>query len=224
MTFQLKYFHARGAAEVSRVLFAIGEQDYEDIRYEFDRATMVAAEFEAAKERGELKVNLNRVPVLRTDDGVTNIGQSKSIERYLARRFGLMGQSPNEIGLVDCIAEHVGEINQAKSKKGFGMFTKGKSEEEKGRARMEWFETDLPAHLEKLNTSLVEINGFAVGKALTYADVLIWSLLRDNASENDQLLTTTAAEKFEALKAIADNVASDSRVEKWIEERPTTMF
>jgi len=231
MTFQLKYFDARGAAEVSRVLFAIGEQDYEDIRYEFDKATRVAAEFTAAKESGELKVNFNRVPVLRTDDGVTSIGQSKSIERYLARRFGLMGQSPNEDALVDCIAEHVGEIKQAASKKGFSMFTRGKSEEEKAQARKEWFETDFPAQLKKLDTmvtgetstSLNEMNGFAVGKALTYADVMIWSMIRD-CSPTDQEYTAKAAEKCEALEAIADNVSSDPRVEKWINERPSTSF
>jgi len=223
--FQLKYFNARGAAEVSRILFAIAEKDYEDVRYDFDMKARKSLEFDAAKERGELKVNLNRVPVLMTDDGVTSIGQSKSIERYLARRFSLMGQSPNEDATVDCIAEHCSDIKQAASKKGFGRMTKGKSDEEKADARKEWFESEFSTYLEKLESMIAgdTNNGFAVGKALTYADVVIWTLIRD-CSPSDQEDTNKAAEKCEVLNAIANTVASDPRVAKWLEERPVTMM
>ena len=85
---QLKYFDIKGAAETCRVLLAFGGEDYDDCRYQIDPTTFKSEEFLKAKESGDLKMNLNRAPVLITPDGKT-IGQSKAIERYLARRFGL---------------------------------------------------------------------------------------------------------------------------------------
>ena len=86
---QLKYFNARGAAETCRILLALGQEPYDDTRFDITPGKMESPAFNEAKEAGDLKLNLNRAPVLVTPDGVT-IGQSKAIERYLARRFSLM--------------------------------------------------------------------------------------------------------------------------------------
>ena len=41
------------------------------------------------------------------------IGQSKAIERYLARRFGLMGENAEDEAMIDCIAEHCRDVKDA---------------------------------------------------------------------------------------------------------------
>ena len=42
--------------------------------------------------------------------GVMNIGQSKAIERYIATKCHLLGQSDEEEALIDCIAENIWDI------------------------------------------------------------------------------------------------------------------
>jgi len=47
--YTLKYFSIRGAAETTRVLFAIARQDYEDFRYPVNMQTFEKPEFDEAK-------------------------------------------------------------------------------------------------------------------------------------------------------------------------------
>ena len=220
----LKYFDLRGAAETCRVLFALGGEDYSDCRYSFDSKTFKSEAFDAAKENGEHTTNLDRAPVLLMENG-SAVGQSKAIERYLARRFDLMGDSPEEEVTIDCIAEHCRDVKDAAMRKSFSAFAKGKTDEEKAEARKEWFETDLPAMLKKVDASVLGTgNGvFAVGKKMSYADVAIWSLLRECAPA-DKDDTTKAAAECSALNAIADAIASNTKVSSWVAERPVTIF
>jgi glutathione S-transferase len=222
---QLKYFDIRGAAETCRVLLALGGEEYVDARYKIDQATFQSPEFLEAKGRGDLKMNLNRAPVLVIPDGRA-IGQSRAIERYLARRLGLMGKTPEDEAMIDCIAEHCRDVKDAATRKGFSRFTKGKTDEEKAIARSEWFGTDLPDMLGKVEESISgtsECAGFSFGNAPTYGDVAIWALLRDCAP-GDLDDTAKASEKCVALNAIADQIASHPGVSKWLSERPESMF
>eukprot|EP00536_Pseudo-nitzschia_multiseries_P008956 jgi/Psemu1/319516/estExt_fgenesh1_pm.C_2380008 len=221
----LKYFDLKGAAETCRVLLAIGGEDYDDARYKFDPATFKSPTFTAAKESGELKANLNRAPVLVTSEGTT-IGQSKAIERYLAKRFGLMGNIPEEEAVIDCIAEHCRDVKDAAARKGFSKFSRDKTEDEKTKARAEWFEEDLPTMLGKIDDYVKSISteeGFAIGSSLSYADVAIWALLRD-CSPSDAEDTSTAATDCETLNCIANAVAGHPAVSKWVKTRPESMF
>lgn len=221
----LKYFDLRGVAETSRILLAIGGEDYDDIRYQIDPATFKSTDLEDAKKSGELKANLNRAPVLVTPDGTT-IGQSRAIERYLAKRFNLMGNSPEVEATIDCITEHCRDVKDAAARKGFSMFTKDKTEEEKATARSEWFDEGFPTMLGKIEDYLKEIgsiDNFSVGSSISYADVAIWALLRDcaPADAND---VTKAASQCNKMKNVADNIAAHPSVSKWIENRPESMF
>mmetsp|Transcript_54017 Transcript_54017/g.114731 ORF Transcript_54017/g.114731 Transcript_54017/m.114731 type:complete len:250 (-) Transcript_54017:214-963(-) len=222
---QLKYFDIRGAAETCRVLLALGREDYDDVRYKIDPATFQSPGFLEAKKNGDLRMNLNRAPVLITPDG-QSIGQSKAIERYLARRFGLFGQTSEDEAIIDCIAEHCRDVKDAARQKGFSKFTKNKTDEEKARDRAEWFENDMPEMLDKIEEAVKETSvnpNYAFGTSATYADVAIWALLRD-CFEADLEDTTKAAEKCQTLNAIADHIASNDGVSKWLSERPESMF
>lgn len=221
---KLQYFDIRGVAETARVLLALGGEEYEDARYKIDPATFNSPEFLEAKQNGDLKMNLNRAPILVTETGRV-FGQSKAIERFLARRFGLMGQTTEEEAIIDCIAEHCRDVKDAARLKGFSKFTKNKTEEEKARDRKEWFEVDMPKLLGSMEEAISETSaspGFSFGSATSYGDVAIWSLLRD-CFPDDIEDTAKAAEKCKALNAIADQIASNPGVSKWLKERPKTI-
>lgn len=221
---KLKYFNARGAAETCRVLLAIGGEEYDDIRYDWTPGTMKSEAFADAKASGELKLNLNRAPVLVVD-GVS-IGQSKAIERFLAKRFGLMGKSPVEEALIDCMAEHCRDVRDAAARKGFSAFARGKTDEEKRVAREEWFTVDFPAMLGKINDAVQETSktkGFAVGSSLTLADVAIWSMLSE-CQDSDKEDTAKASVNCDALNAVVSSVSSHAKVVEWLEKRPKSMF
>lgn len=221
----LKYFDIRGAAETCRILLALGGEDYDDHRYEIDPATFQSPEFLEAKKNGDLRMNLDRAPVLLTPDG-QSIGQSKAIERYLAKRFGLMGENPEDEAIIDCIAEHCRDIKDAARQKGFSAFTKTKSDEDKARDRKEWFEADLPGMLLRIEEAVQETSasgGCSYGNASTYADVVIWALLRD-CPASDAEDTARAASGCAALNAIADKIASNAGVSRWLSERPESVF
>lgn len=221
---QLKYFNGRGVAETARILLALGDEEWDDSRFEMTPGKMESPEFESAKSSGELKPNLNRAPILVTPDG-TAVGQSKAIERFLARRFGLMGSNDVEEAMVDCVAEHCRDVRDAQMRKGFSMFNKEKTDEEKAKLRKEWFESDMPTLLGKIDDAVKESgsSGFSVGSSTSLSDVAIWSMLRDCFGPYVEE-TAKATEKCEALNAIADMIGSDPKVEKWLKERPETAF
>jgi len=222
---ELKYFDIKGKAETARIIFALAGKEYKDTRFEITPGTMKAPEFIAAKEAGDLDINLGRAPLLLVDGKA--IGQSAAIERYLAKQFGLMGSSDFEAAQIDCVAEHCRDVKDAQMRKGFSAFSRDKSEEEKLEARKEWFETDFPAMLEKMEKAVQitsEKDGYAVGEKDSYADVVIFSLLRDCGMDSDKEDTLKAAKACTLLMAIADRIADDSKVSKWVEERPKSMF
>lgn len=99
--YKLIYFDARGAAEPIRLLFAAAETEYEDSRYgvEFKDGAPSAPGFYEDKSQGKFIANLNRLPIMEVD-GV-KVGQTKAIERFLARRFDMMGSNDLEEAAID---------------------------------------------------------------------------------------------------------------------------
>jgi hypothetical protein len=69
-------------------------------------------EFNAYKDTGKLAANMHRAPVLIVGDAV--IGQSKSIERYLAKRANFFGNNATEEALIDMLAEHIRDIKEVR--------------------------------------------------------------------------------------------------------------
>ena len=222
----LRYFDARGAAEVARVLLALSGTEYTDHRYTIERTEgggFATPEFATDKESGALVANLNRAPLLLVDG--MPVGQSHSIERYLAARGGMMGATPEEAAVIDSVAEHVRDIKDAQGKKGFGMFSRDKSEEEKEKAKAEWYGSDLPSWLARMEACVAPIRNIVCGDKTTpsYAAVCLWALLREGSAE-DCALVAKAAESCDAINGIADAVAAHPRVAEWVAKRPVTMM
>eukprot|EP00913_Durusdinium_trenchii_P015142 g14203.t1 len=80
-SYKLTYFDIRGLAENSR--------------------TIKRPEFDAMKAAGQLDSSLGKVPLLEVDGA--KIGQSKAIERFLAKELGMMGSNSVEVPHIDSI-------------------------------------------------------------------------------------------------------------------------
>jgi prostaglandin-H2 D-isomerase / glutathione transferase len=171
-------------------------------------------------------MNLNRGPVLVTDSGIA-IGQSNAIDRFLAKKLGFMGTDDIEAAQIDCIAEHFVDVRLAYMKKGFSVYNDKNTAEEKDKLRNEWFNTDLPTMLGKIELCVAQTSrakGFAVGSQTSYADFAIFTLLKDGVMEAEQDVVDKAAEKCELLLSIADRIAKHEKIVKWIETRPKSFF
>lgn len=194
---------------------------YEDKRYGFsfgtpgDFSTIQRPEFDEDKAAGKMDISMGKVPVL---DGGPDFAlpQSKAIERYLAKKFGLMGSTPEEEAWVDAVCEHVRDINDAYARKGLFFM---RDEEKKKEIQAKWFGEELPGMLDKLEMSLPGSSGHAVGMSTSLADVVIFKLIEDTYT--DQEVSVASCPK---LDAIVKAIKAHAGVQTWISERPQTMF
>ena len=224
----LRYFDARGAAEVSRVLLKISNVDFEDFRFPIrvkEGGGFETPEFNDAKKEGEFRINMDRVPILEID-GKMSIGQSRSIERYVANICNLMGDNEEEKALIDCITENVRDIKdrwgKIRSTGGFGP------NEEKDKLIEKWFKGgEFAEWLQKLEKSLPENDAwYSVGNRLSYADVAVWHLLRDYFPQEYQADIKAAEKKVNCIRLlrIADKVSELASMKSYLTSRPQTMF
>eukprot|EP00931_Biecheleriopsis_adriatica_P101957 TRINITY_DN769_c0_g1_i3.p1 TRINITY_DN769_c0_g1~~TRINITY_DN769_c0_g1_i3.p1 ORF type:complete len:283 (-),score=82.02 TRINITY_DN769_c0_g1_i3:43-846(-) len=213
-TFKVVYFDAYGRVETSRMLMVLAGKDYEDFRYPIsfgtpgDFSTIKREEFDADQKAGKFEYGMNMIPVI--ESGEFRLPQSKAIERYLAKKMGMMGSTLEEEGWVDAINEHVGDIAAAYGKK--------ESDDQ-------WFSTGLPTFLAKLETTLPGSSGFAVGDKTSLADVAIYRLLKDVQPPFDASYekdVTSAIDSCPKVKAIVDRLQNHEALQKWIAERPKT--
>ncbi len=97
-TYKLIYFNIRGRAEIARMLFKAAGQEFEDYRYPLTikDGQFLRPEWDADKS----KYTYEHIPVLEIDGGKHTIAQSKAIERFLARRFNMLGSNDVEAAII----------------------------------------------------------------------------------------------------------------------------
>ena len=217
MPLQLNYFDARGLAETSRFVLAIAEESYLDHRYPLevvDWAThkFKRDEFDADKAAGKLRKSLNKLPTL-VDNGVT-ISQSKAIERYLARRFGMMGENEIEAAQIDAICEYVRDFKADYQK------IRALQGEERVAGMEAWFSTTLPGKLVALDTIVGKY--FAVGSRTSLADITLFTFLTQFFDNTEG--ARAATREAPHIRSIVDQVGQLDSVKKWIATRPDTKF
>jgi len=95
--YKLLYFNVKGRAELARLIFAYAGQKYEDVRYTIE-------------EFAEIKPTMPflQLPVLEVDG--TQLTQSHSIARFLARRFKIAGRNNLEAAQADAYVDLVYEL------------------------------------------------------------------------------------------------------------------
>lgn len=195
-TYKLFYFDIRGLAETQRVQFAIAKVPYEDIRMSLtfgtpgDFSTIQRPEFDEKKAAGEFDVSLGKVPCLEVD-GV-KFGQSKAIERYLAKQFGQLGDSDIEAAQIDQLHESIRDFkdNYNNVKKTTG------TDEEKKAAVDKFFSEGLPGLIKLAEKSVPAGAGpWLVGSKVSLADITFYRFLAETDGFFDK------GEKADAAKA-----------------------
>ena len=217
----LTYFNVRGLAETTRMLFAVNNQtgdreEYEDFRYPLeviDMKThqMTKDEFDSDKSDGKLVKSLNKVPFLEVDGHV--IPQSKTIERFLARRFGLMGNNEYESAHIDSICECVRDFKD--------MYQKVRVAEDVDTAMNEWFTVTLIERLTLLE-NLLNDNNFSVGDKLSLSDIVLYSFITNFFDNKEASMNATLAAP--RLRKIVTMVGELPEIKEWLEKRPKTNF
>lgn len=160
-TYKLHYFNYRGLAEVSRLIFIAAGQNYEDIRYE-------SGEWPSHKSQ----MPLGQVPVLEYQG--TQLPQSMSIARFLAKQLQLAGKDNFEQAKVDAVVDTILDLFRA-----FVPSLLIEDETKKQESRKKFFDEDMPKYLHNLEV-LAKLYGndgpYFVNNQLTWADLLFHTL------------------------------------------------
>merc|ERR1711892_934545 len=183
---KLTYFNLKGRAELARLILAQAGVDYEDCRIQ-------------REEWSELKKTfpLGQLPVLEMD-GQT-LGQSMTIARYLARRFGLAGKNDLDAAEADQAVDAVTDlVNDA------GSVMREKDEAKKA---------------EMMEALLNSKGGdhFA-GKQLTWADIAVYYVLCS------WILGEINFSQCPKLKKLVETVKNLPNIKKWVETMPETPY
>jgi len=229
--YKLCYFDIRGVAETARMLFAISKTPFEDKRFTIKMgipgnfSTIERPEFDAAKSAGELDCNLGKAPYLEVDG--KKVGQSKAIERYLAKQFGLFGADDLEAAVIDQLCEHVVDFRNAYMR---ARSTQG--DEAKAAATKKFFDETLPTNMKLFEKSLPagESGPFLLGKQVTLADVNLYQFVAapggafDNQFSNNKEEAKASFENCPRIKAAMEAVAAIPELKAHIAERPERPF
>ncbi|XP_067684450.1 probable glutathione S-transferase 7 [Haliotis asinina] len=195
--YKLIYFDVRGRGELSRLLFALSGQEYEDVRIKMENWPAQKGNY-----------IFSRLPVLEVDG--KQYGQSMAIASFLARRFGFHGKTDVEILEVDQVIGIVGDILEVLVK----VFVE-KDEAKKAEIVKENNETNIPKFLGFLETLLKNNrSGYFVGDKIGYADVAVFDVL-DAAGALKGLV-----DGFPLVKANVEKVKTNARIAKYLATRP----
>ena len=226
---KLNYFNGKGMGETSRLIMVAAGAKFEDYRYpikiiDWSTYNIERKEFDDDKAAGKLWKSMGKVPFLNVGKGV--ISQSKAIERYLATRFKMMGDTLEESALIDSYCEYIRDYKTA--------YQAVKRKENKEEALSEWFNKTLPEKLmafDKLLFGNMDFQNmitppsnrqFAVGNKLSLVDIVIYSFLK-NFFDNKEAVAT-ACDNCIVLKNIVKSVSENQKIKDWVENQESTPF
>eukprot|EP01083_Nonionella_stella_P276238 938480_1 len=166
--YKLSYFNLRARAELTRLLFHASETKFEDFRYpiEFKDGKPISEPFGKDKLAG--KFAFGQLPVLEVEG--TQIAQSHTIERFVARRLNMMGGDDLEAATIDAIHEHLADV-----------YTALKSAKEQEDGEETFMKEKLPGYLKPLEDIAAKTpSDYFVGKSLSFADVAFYYIATDS--------------------------------------------
>uniref|UniRef100_A0A915PFZ2 glutathione transferase n=1 Tax=Setaria digitata TaxID=48799 RepID=A0A915PFZ2_9BILA len=187
-----------GRAEIIRLIFAQAEISYEDVRI---------------KKEDWQKMPFEQVPVLEVDGKM--LSQSTAIALYLARKFGLAGESEWESAEV----EELFGVGTDLTTHSLPWFKCEDSARKK--KLMAEFETEhLVPKFKRLENILAKSeSGYFVGKKLTAADLNMLCMIGFFSSFFPN--STAGLTHFNHFK---DRIMKLPKIKNWIETRPKTDF
>ncbi|XP_076099506.1 glutathione S-transferase 1-like [Mytilus galloprovincialis] len=200
--YKLTYFNIRARGEVSRLLFAAAGKEYEDCRITFE-------EWPSIKPT----TPLGQVPVLSVNGKL--IPQSRAIERYLAREFGLYGKTNMENTMCDTIIDTIHCDVRPELRK----YIFEKDEAKKADISKHLVEEVLHKFMLFIEKTLKENGGnYLVGNDLTWADLAVFDFTQE-------VLAVWKHEKLNFLEEFNkhhEGIKAVPKIKKWLETRPKT--
>ena len=209
---KLCYFNGKGLAETSRLLLAFAGVDYEDFRYPIEMKSGTKVEFDNDKKDGKLVKSLNKLPYLEINGDI--ICQSKAIERFISKKYGMMGDSDIEEAKIDSICETIRDF-----KTEYQSVRKLK-EEEKESGMNKWFNETLPMKLEVLDVLIGNV--YSVGNKVSLADISIFSFITQFFDNKE--LAFNSMKDAGNIRSVVENVNNQESISKWLNDRPQTLF
>jgi glutathione S-transferase len=201
------YFNLQARGELTRLILAAAGRSYEDIRFDFDHWP----EYKP-------KMILGQVPVLELADG-TQIPQSLTIARYVARETGLGGSDNLESAKIDAVVDTQKDINEVFYSKVFAE----KDETKKAQEAEKFLNENVVKHVEnldKLKKAYSQDERYFVGNKLSWADLYVFNSIEALVKAVPQV-----KEKFAGqFKSLFDAVKGDENIKKYLDSRPETDF
>ncbi|XP_071083849.1 glutathione S-transferase 1-like [Haliotis cracherodii] len=195
--YKLTYFDFKARGELTRLMFALGGQKFED--YRFPREDW-------PKEKS--KTPFGWIPVL-TFNGKSYC-DSMGIAKFVAREFGNGGETSLQMLEIDQVTGIVVDTLAALTKLLFA------EESKKAEVHKQSYEETFPKYLQALEKILTENGtGFFVGKKITVADVAVFDAISERIE--DSLLS-----KYPKIKANLKTVAANDRIKAYIATRKQT--
>ncbi|KAJ8025594.1 putative glutathione S-transferase 5 [Holothuria leucospilota] len=198
--YKLTYFAMPARAEVHRLTLAAAGADWEDIRVTNEQWGAMKG-----KSTSGTPFRFPWLPHLEVEGENIVVSQSMPALRFLARRFGLDGETDADKVMVESVLELYLDIFGAY---GALYFTQKPAEDAKTFSEVLAKTGQFIETLLKSNSS-----GYIVGKKLTVADIAIYSVLR----EASNLLTAKAKasidwSKLPLMKAHHEKIAKEPKV------------
>ncbi|ELU06349.1 hypothetical protein CAPTEDRAFT_117366 [Capitella teleta] len=201
-TYQLKYFNIKGLVEPARWFFALAGQPYKDHRFQ-------EGEWPSVKPT----TPCGQAPILVVDG--KQIAQSKAVFRYLAKQFGLVGETDMDQARGDMIVDHLEDFT------GPLRVIRKEGDPPKKKELMAKFMATLPIYLGNLEKLLKENNdgdGFFVGEKVTWTDVVFVC----NTEIHKRFLNPGYLADYPKLEALVQRVEALPAIAEWIKTRPVT--
>jgi len=208
---QLIYFDGRGLGELCRLTLVACHLPFSDIRITDEEETEKMKHLKPTLPFGQL-------PVLILENGKTTIAQSNAIVRYLARKHGLHGKSPEEESGVDTILDSVVDVRRKRDPLRYfddvAPELKGKHVEKYWNEEHEiWaghFERWLVRNRESYGGS-----HWLVGSAFTVADLSVFNWFSTYFDEKPELF-----KHHPLLSALIKSVRDRPEISAYLARRP----
>ncbi|XP_077995650.1 glutathione S-transferase alpha-4-like [Glandiceps talaboti] len=195
MTVELTYFNGRGLGESVRFMLAATGTKFTE--------TFLKDKAQMTKLREDGCLMFMQVPLL-TIDGLQLV-QSQAICRYLARKHGMDGKTPEEKGRVDMINEGARDLLS----KFFGIGFVPNTDELIETIKKQHLPRFLPIFEKVLTNSS---SGYLVGDCLTYADMTLFEALLNTEEVIPGSLT-----EFPKVQEFKEKVGALPRIKEFME-------
>lgn len=197
------YFPVKALGEAPRLLMVYGGQDFEDVRV-------------SPENWPELKPKtpFGQMPLIQIDGKV--YAQSNAISRYLGRKYGVNGATPEQDLEIDQVVDFINDIRAKAATVHYEQ-----DEAAKAKRHAEFTKDVYPALLNKFSDIIAKNNGHVALGKLTWGDFIfagmfdyLKAMLQDPQLEK----------KYPNFKKVVDNVENLPKVKEYVAKRPQTPF